>query len=602
MKEGTPEGGTKAYDAWLKGMNALDDPLKEQTGLARTMWAKETAAAEKYNEPGRFTALIGYEWTSMPGGDNLHRNVVFRDGKDKADQIIPMSQYDSQDPERLWEWMAAYEQKTGGRLLAIPHNGNLSNGLMFDDVTLTTRKPLDRGYAERRMRWEPLYEVTQMKGDGETHPTLSPNDEFSNFERWDKASFGPVPKTAAMLPREYAREALQARPGLRVAAGRQPLQVRHGRLDRLTHLAADDAGGQLLRQGRPARADEGSDPLRRDDRRTSRTQGQPDHARETSASGLAGVWARDNTRESIWDAMARKEVYATTGTRLLVRVFGGFDFSAGDLDRSDFAEQGYARGVPMGGDLAAAPAGKAPTFMIRAVRDADGANLDRVQVIKGWLDAAGKTHEQVYDVAWSGGRKPGRDGKLPPVGNTVNVAEATIPTPSARRCSPPSGRIRPSIPQQRAFYYVRVIEIPTPRWTTFDAKLSASPCRRTCPRASRNAPTRRPSGTRREASREQRLAGRTHHGREWARILREPILQFLLIGCGLFAWGTARTSDKDESRIVVSQAVVDDSFGSTTRRGTGRRARRTRRAGGGLLHEEVLYREGVALGLDRDDR
>ena len=207
VKQGTIEAVGKAFNNWGDKMRLRDDPTKDLPELARTMWKKITNAAEKYNEPGRFTALIGYEWTSGPNGNNLHRNVIFRDGNTRADQIVPFSQYDSQDAEDLWAWMAAYEKKTGGRLLAIPHNGNLSNGLMFDDVTLTSKKPVDRDYAERRMRWEPIYEVTQMKGDGETHPTLSPKDEFANFERWDTGSFGPEIKTQAMLPREYAREA-----------------------------------------------------------------------------------------------------------------------------------------------------------------------------------------------------------------------------------------------------------------------------------------------------------------------------------------------------------------------------------------------------------
>jgi len=194
-------------------------------------------------------------------------------------------------------------------------------------------------------------------------------------------------------------------------------------------------------------------------------------ARETSASGLTAVWARDNTREALWDAMARKEVYATTGTRLVVRVFGGFDFNAKDLERSDFAEQGYQRGVPMGGDLRSAPAGKAPTFLVRALRDADGANLDRVQIIKGWLDAAGKTHEKVYDVAWSGNRKPGANGKLPPVGNTVNVKDASYTNAIGAPYLTAYWKDPAFDAKQRAFYYVRVLEIPTPRWTTYDAKV-----------------------------------------------------------------------------------------------------------------------------------
>ena len=198
-----------AFWLWLTAMNAQKDPLVGMS-FAKNMWQRLTTAVEKHNQPGRFTALIGYEWTAGPGGNNLHRNVIFRDGKDKADQIVPFSQYDSNDAEDLWRWLANYESNTGGKVLAIAHNGNLSNGLMFDDVTVTSRKPLDKDYAERRRRWEPIYEVTQIKGDGEAHPLLSPSDEFANFEKMDKASLGGnEPKTPDMLPREYAREALK---------------------------------------------------------------------------------------------------------------------------------------------------------------------------------------------------------------------------------------------------------------------------------------------------------------------------------------------------------------------------------------------------------
>jgi hypothetical protein len=470
VKKGDIDSLTAAYMEWMKVTAERNDPLKEQTALTQTMWQRITAAAEKFNEPGRFTALIGFEWTSMPGGDNLHRNVIFRDAKDKADQIIPISSYDTQDPEQLWDWMADYEKNTGGRLLAIAHNGNLSNGLLFDDVTLTTRRPLDRGYAERRSRWEPLYEVTQMKGDGETHPALSTRDEFANFERWDKASFGPEPKTAAMLPREYAREALKRGLAYEAKLGVNPFKFGMvGSTDSHTSLSTTQEDNFF---GKVVVLEPSADPIRFDEIIAGRPapKGSQLYARQTSASGLAAVWARDNTREALWDAMARKEVYATTGTRLRVRVFGGFDFAARDLERSDFAEQGYQRGVPMGGDLKAAPAGKTPSFLVQVLRDPDGANLDRVQIVKGWLDASGKTQEKVYDIAWSGKRKPGKDGKLPAVGSTVNVKEAsysnTVGTPIlAAYWRDPLFDAR-----QRAFYYVRVLEIPTPRWTTFDAK------------------------------------------------------------------------------------------------------------------------------------
>jgi hypothetical protein len=370
--------------------------------------------------------------------------------------------------------MQAYEDNTGGKMLAIAHNGNLSNGLMFDDVTLTTKLPLDRDYAERRMRWEPIYETTQPKGDGETHPLLSPNDEFANFERWDKGSFGPELKTPDMLPREYTRETLKRGLAYEAALGVNPFKFGLiGSTDMHTGLPTTAENNFF---GKVALLEPTADPIRFDEviigRVPADRKRENQHlARETSASGLAAVWARDNTREALWDAMARKEVYATTGTRLVVRVFGGFDFTAADLDASNFAELGYQGGVPMGGDLTAAPEGKAPGFMIRAMRDVDGANLDRVQVIKGWLDAEGKTQEQVYDVAWSGDRSVGADGKLPPVGNTVDVAQATYTNAIGAPILSAFWQDPDFSADQSAFYYVRVIEIPTPRWTTYDAKV-----------------------------------------------------------------------------------------------------------------------------------
>ena len=471
VKEGTVEGVTKAYDAWGAKMHERNDPLKEQTELSRTMWEKLTAAAEKYNQPDLFTALIGFEWTSGPNGNNLHRNVIFRDGKEKADQIIPLSQYDTQDPEELWQWMADYENNTGGRLLAIPHNGNLSNGLMFDDVTLTTKKPLDKDYAERRQKWEPIYEVTQIKGDGETHPSLSPNDEFADFETWDRGSFGPESKTKDMLPREYAREALKRGLAYDAKLGINPFKFGMvGSTDSHTSLSTAEEDNFF---GKVSMLEPSADPIRFDEVITGRPapKGSQMFARDTSASGLAAVWARENTREALWDAMARKEVFATTGTRIRVRVFGGFEFSEDDLDRSDFAKHGYDKGVPMGGDLTSAPEGKAPTFLIRAIRDVDGANLDRIQIIKGWLNANGKSEEKIYDVAWSDDRKPDTDGKLPAVGNTVKVEEATFDNSIGAAGLQAFWEDPDFDPSQRAFYYVRVLEIPTPRWTTYDAKI-----------------------------------------------------------------------------------------------------------------------------------
>jgi hypothetical protein len=320
------------------------------------------------------------------------------------------------------------------------------------------------------MKWEPIYEVTQMKGDGETHPTLSLSDEFSNFERWDRGSFGPQSKTPDMLPREYAREALKRGLAYEEKLGVNPFKFGLiGSTDSHTSLATTQEDNFF---GKVVPLEPSSDPIRFDEVIAGRPAppGAQNYARETSASGLAAVWARDNTREALWDAMSRKEVYATTGTRIAVRVFGGFDFTTSDLDRSDFAEHGYATGVPMGGDLTAATQDRQPGFLIRAMRDPDGANLDRIQLVKGWLGKDGKIQEKIYDVAWSGNRVPGTDGKLPPVGSTVNVEEASYTNAIGAPYLQTFWEDPDFDPTQRSFYYVRAIEIPTPRWTTYDAK------------------------------------------------------------------------------------------------------------------------------------
>ncbi len=466
--------GDQAYDGWRAATQKGENSLVKNREMIDSAWQRLTAAAEKYNAPGRFTALIGYEWTSIPKGNNLHRNVIFRDGKDKADQVGPFSAEDSVDPEDLWKWMAAYEQKTGGKVLAIPHNGNLSNGWMFDNVTLTTKKPLDRDYAERRARWEPLYEVTQMKGTGEAHPAFSTRDELADFEIWDKGSLGSgEAKTPDMLPREYAREAYKRGLAYEAKVGVNPFKFgMAGGTDAHTSLPTTEENNFF---GKVVALEPSADPIRFDEvvaGRIKNPEGKDNQrmGRHTSASGLAGVWARENTREALWDAMKRKEVFATTGTRLRVRVFAGWDFAASDLQRSDFAKHGYDKGVPMGGDLSKAPRGKAPSFLIQAVRDPEGANLDRVQIVKGWMDAAGKLHEKVYDVAWSGNRQRDKDGKIPAVGDTVNVKEASYTNAIGAPYLAAYWKDPAFKPSERAFYYVRVLEIPTPRWTTYDTK------------------------------------------------------------------------------------------------------------------------------------
>ena len=462
----------EAFDMWVQEAVVGSNNALEGLGLEKTYWQRSTAAAEKFNDPGTFTALIGFEWTSAPGGNNLHRNVIFRGGKSNADQIVPLAAYDTNDPEKLWEWMGDYEKKTGGKALAIAHNGNLSQGLMFDDVTLTTKKPLDKAYAEKRMRWEPIYEVTQMKGDGEAHPYLSPDDEFADFETWDSGTFGPYTTTKEHWPREYAREALKRGLAFEKTLGVNPFKFGMiGSTDAHTSVPSAEEDNYF---GKVSLLEPGAGEHRYKEVIIGRPN--PDEkskirATQISGSGLAAVWARNNTREEIWDAMARKEVYATTGTRLKVRVFGGFDFERDDIDHMDFAKQGYERGVPMGGDLKSAPSGKSPSFLVRAMRDADGANIDRVQIIKGWLDADGKTQEKIYDIAVSDGRKIGANGRSKdPVGNTVNVKEASYTNSIGDAYLQAYWKDPEFDAKQKAFYYVRVIEIPTPRWTVYDAK------------------------------------------------------------------------------------------------------------------------------------
>ena len=470
MTKSGDSGG--AYAAWGGQVTKKEDPLADIEGLQSSMWQRLTQIAEDHNNPGQFTALIGYEWTSTPGGANLHRNVIFRDGKNMADTTVPMSVYDSEDPEDLWKWMNVYEQKSGGRVLAIAHGGNLSNGLMFDDVTFTSREPLDADYAQRRSRWEPLYEITQMKGTGEAHPMLSPQDEFAGFEIWDKGSFGGA-KDPDMIPREYTREAYKRGLAYEANLGTNPFKFGVvGSTDTHTSLSSTTEDNFF---GKVSAVEPTADPIRFQEKITGYLpdpEGRDYTIRhsQAAASGLAAVWARENTREALWDALARKETFGTTGTRLRVRVFAGFGFEASDLYRSDFAEQGYDHGVPMGGDLNFSE--KSPKLLVRALRDPDGANLDRVQIIKGWLDASGKTHERVYDVAVSDDRTIGADGRCrEEVGNTVDVEEAIFTNSIGAPFLHAFWEDPDFDPKEKAFYYVRVMEIPTPRWTTYDAKV-----------------------------------------------------------------------------------------------------------------------------------
>jgi hypothetical protein len=461
-----PEGRMEAFQNIIRAGVVGKNPLSSNEG-GRSVWLDFVAKADLYNEPGRFTAMAGFEWTSTPKGDNLHRVVVFRDGAEKTGQTMPFSSFDSFDPEDLWKYLAAYEQKTGGQVIAIPHNGNTSNGRMYADKTFSGKR-IKRSYAETRMRWEPIIEVTQVKGDGEAHPLLSPEDEFADYENWDVTNLaGTAPKTDSMLQYEYGRSALKLGLQLGKKTGANPYKFGMiGATD--THTALPTTREENF-FGKYKHTEPSADRHNGEVIPTEDPALRILTAQEV-ASGLTAVWARENTRGEIFDAMTRKEVYATTGTRIRVRIFAGWDFDAEDVARPDFVAQGYRRGVPMGGDLRSAPADKVPALMVRALRDPDGANLDRIQIIKGWLDKKGKTHERIFDVTVSGDRTIGPDGRArEPVGNTVDIPSASYTNTIGAALLTGHWTDPDFDPVQHAFYYVRVLEIPTPRWTTYDA-------------------------------------------------------------------------------------------------------------------------------------
>ncbi len=448
------------------------EDLKSLPGMRiyRSTWDDIINAAEKANNPGHFTAFIGYEWTSLVKGNNLHRVVMYRDGADRARLMEPFTMtppLGSPNPVDLWEWMADYEKKTAGQVLAIAHNGNLSNGIMFPE-TKAFGKKIGKKYVETRARWEPLYEVTQIKGDGEAHPFLSKNDEFADYGTWDIANLDlSVVKKKEMLRFEYARSALKTGLRLEDKLGTNPYQFGMiGSTDSHTALATAEEDNFFGKHS-------GGEPSKDRYKHPMAKMGDLEYKGYSPlASGWAAVWAKENTRASIFDAMQRKETYATTGSRMIVRFFGGWEFDNKDANNRLPARVGYAKGVPMGGNLSAVPKGKkTPTFLVAALKDPIGGNLDRIQIIKGWLDAKGELHEKVYDVAWSDDRKPDpKTGKLPSVGNTVDVANASWTNTIGATELITVWKDPDFDSKQSAFYYARVIEIPTPRWTAFDAK------------------------------------------------------------------------------------------------------------------------------------
>jgi hypothetical protein len=435
----------------------------------KSVWLRNNEAAEQYNDPGHFTAFIGYEWTSLVTGNNMHRVVIYRDGSDKADQVVPYTTYapyGSPNPRDLWKWLESYEEKTGGDVLALAHNGNLSNGIMFPVRAQYDGKRLDKEYVEQRIKWEPLYEATQIKGDGETHPYLSPDDEFADYETWDIGNLDIVPtvKTEDMLAAEYAREALKNGLVLEARLGTNPYKFGMvGSTDSHTGLATaqeDNFFGKHT--GAEPKPERMAHPFLENEKGTIMGWGMV-------SSGLAAVYAQENTRESLFDAMARKEVYATTGSRIMVRFFGGWSYTDADMASRNPAFTGYKKGVPMGGDLLPSGGSDGPTFMVYALKDPFSGNLDRIQIVKGWTDSRGNTHEKVHDVVWSGDRNPGADGKLPPVGNTVDAETANFTNTIGASELATIWTDLDFDAEQRAFYYARVLEIPTPRWSTIEA-------------------------------------------------------------------------------------------------------------------------------------
>lgn len=426
-------------------------------------WEETVDAAEQFYRPGEFTTFIAFEWTvNADGGNNLHRNVIYRDGAERTRPRLPLTTFQTQDPLDLWRWMADYEESTGGQVLAIPHNGNLSNGRMFEEQQFDG-SAMTKDWAELRARYEPLFELTQMKGQSESHPALSPEDEFADWDIWDKGNLAVKEKEDGDIQFEYWREALKA--GLRIEGqlGANPfLYGANGGTDTHTGLSTTEEDNFFgkFKTLEPSNEARWAFPLM-----TGPTQSYIGW--EQTATGVMGVWAIENTREAIWDAMKRKETFATTGPRMKLRFFGGFDFSEADLG-VDLATSGYQRGVTMGSHMHKAPQGKSSTFMVAAMKDPEGANLDRIQIIKGWIDRVGQAHEKVFNVAWSGNRELDAQGKLSFVGDTVDRDTATYENTIGAAQLAGVFEDPEFDPENKAVYYVRVLEIPTPRWTLYD--------------------------------------------------------------------------------------------------------------------------------------
>jgi hypothetical protein len=425
----------------------------------RSTWNEIIDAAERYNQPGVFTALIGWEWSSQPGGGNIHRVVFTPQGGEVARQFLPFSALESQDPEDLWRWLGDVNRRTGAQFISIPHNANLSAGRMFP-LQRTNGQPVDAAYARMRQQWEPVLEVTQIKGDSETHPMLSPTDEFAGYETYNFV-MTVERKTPDPTDADYARSGLRRGLSLHGQLGVNPYKFGMiGSSDSHTGMSAVEEQGFAGKSYHDAFPATRSGPSG-----LGAAKGW-----DMGAAGFVAVWAAENTRKEIYEAFRRKEVYASTGPRITLRFFGGFDFDKADLEAKDMSARGYRKGVPMGGDLVGRGDRRAPTFLVAALKDPQGANLDRIQIVKGWLEPDGTTRERVYDVAVSGDRRIGPEGICPtPVGNTVDLATGAYRNDIGAAELGVSWRDPHFDPSQRAFYYARVLEIPTPRYSLLDS-------------------------------------------------------------------------------------------------------------------------------------
>jgi hypothetical protein len=451
--------GKEVFFELIKAVNENKPFADLDTPVVRTsIWSEIIAAADRHNEPGKFTTFIGWEWTSLPNGANLHRVVFIREDGSVAKEFSPYTSFDSDRPEDLWQWLGTTSASTGANFVAIPHNSNVSKGLMFA-LQDSNGKPITTKYAQERMRWEPVVEVTQIKGDSETHPAFSPNDEFADFETYthllDPTAHGEYKPEQG----DYVRSGLKRGLEIETKVGKNPYKFGLiGSTDSHTAMVSAEENnfhGKVALDSIP------------ENKELEITPGSVGY--DMSASGLAAVWAEENTREAIFDAFRRKEVYGTTGPRIQVRFFGGWDYSPEDAYASNLAEIGYQKGVPMGGDLTRTSKEKSPTFLVAALKDPNDANLDRIQVVKGWEDKKGELHEKVYNVALSDGRKERFWRKVKPVGNTVDLKTATY-TNTIGDAQLVSVWTDPDFdPDVHAFYYVRVLQIPTPRHTLYDA-------------------------------------------------------------------------------------------------------------------------------------